>query len=50
MRHTDNVRNSAQSCDDATQCIGIFFTELLEQYQTKLAEKLIFAALLDDNS
>jgi len=51
LRHTNNISNhSLCSNNTTTESVGIFFTELLEQNQAQLAEKLIFAALLDHDS
>lgn len=47
--HTHHIRDGALCGNDATECVGILFTELLEQYQSKLVEELILAALLDDD-
>jgi hypothetical protein len=50
LRHTHHVRDGTLCGDDTTKCVGILFTKLLEQHQSKLVEELIFTALLDDNS
>ena len=49
LRHTHHVRDSTLRSDDATKCVGILFTELFKQHQSKFVEELILAALLDDN-
>lgn len=49
MSHTNNVRNSSFSCDDAPKGVRIFFAKLFEENEAKLAEKLVFATLLDNN-
>jgi len=50
LRHTHHVRDSTFCSDNTAKCVGIFFTKLLEQHQSELVKKLIFTALLDDDS
>ena len=47
LGHTDHICNGTLSGDDATKRIGVLFTELLEQDEPELAQKLVLAALLD---
>ena len=50
LGHTDHICNGTLGGDDATKRIGVLFTELLEEDETELAEKLVFTTLLDDDS
>ena len=50
LRHTHHVCDGTLCSDDATKCVGILFTKLLEQHQSEFVEELIFTALLYDNS
>jgi hypothetical protein len=49
LSHTNDIRNSSFSSDDAPKGIGILFTKLFEENEAKLAQKLVFATLLDNN-
>jgi hypothetical protein len=49
LRHTHHVRDGALRSDDATECVGVLFTQLLKQHQSELVEELILTALLDDD-
>lgn len=50
MRHTHDVRDGTLRRDDTTKCVGVLFTKLLKQHQSKFVEELILTTLLDDNS
>ena len=47
--HTHYIRDGTFCSDDTTKCVGIFFTELLKQHQSKFVEELVLTALLDDD-
>lgn len=47
--HTDNVCDCTLGRNDATERVGILFTELLEKHEAELAQQLVLPTLLDDN-
>ena len=49
LRHAHHVRDGTLRSDDATKRVGILFTELLKQYQSKLVEELVLTTLFDDD-
>lgn len=47
LSHTHNVRDGAFRGDDASKSIGVLFTKLFEENDTKFAQELVFPALFD---